>query len=171
MPLEIQKTIEEILKNIVSGLKVTATLNIKKEADQYRIIIQTDEPETLTEKNGELVNQIQHILRVAIHQKFPSDKTHFLLDINDYRKNREYNIKIKIPDIARVKVLQQGKIVIFIGLSSYERMLIHQILSDSKGLNTSSVGPDEARKLLIMPTSEFGSSSIDDALIIDVNKL
>lgn len=171
MPLEIQKTIEEILKNITLGLKIETTVNFKKEADQYRIILQTENPEILTEENGELIPQIQHILRVAIHQKFPADKTHFLLDVNDFRKNREYNIKIKIPDIAKSKVLQQGKTIILVGLSSYERMLIHKILSDSKGLNTSSVGPREARKLLIMPTSEFGSSSMDDALIINVNKL
>jgi R3H domain len=67
--------------------------------------------------------------------------------------------------------LKEGKTVILIQLSGYERKLIHSFLSDSKGLNTSSIGEGMDRKLLIMPTSEFGTSGIDEALIINLDNL
>jgi predicted RNA-binding protein Jag len=171
MPEKIQQIIEKILNKIFLGLNIEANILYNKESDQYRIIIKTDNPKFLIEENGQIIEHIQHIIRVAVHQTYPDDKTHFLLDVNDFRQKRELAIKIKIPDIAKIKVLKEGKTIILVGLSSYERMLIHKILAESKGLNTSSVGSEISRKLLIMPTSEFGSSSMDDAYILKVSEL
>jgi predicted RNA-binding protein Jag len=75
-----------------------------------------------------------------------------------------------LPDIVRSTVIEQGKTVVLIGLSGYERMIVHQLFSDIKGLSTNSVGADNARKLLIMPTSEFGSTGMDEAIVWDIAK-
>lgn len=152
-------------------LSADFTTDIEKEGDQWRFNIVSKNTELLVGFEGDLLRSIQHLIRVLVHRKFPTDRTHFLIDVNNYRKNREYAISTKIPDIAISEVLSRGNTVILVGLSGYERLQVHKILAEIKGLNTSSVGPEDNRKLLIMPTSETGSGSMDSARIIHIDQI
>lgn len=165
---------ESILKSIHLIIDIVddeSKVELNKEADQWRFNIITTKPEEIIGKDGELIRSIQHIARVLVHKIFPEDRTHFLIDVNNYRQNREHAISKKIPDIAQKEVLDIGNTVILVGLSGYERLQVHQYLSEIKGLSTTSVGPEDNRKLLIMPTSETGSNSMDNAKIVDINRL
>ncbi len=168
---ELQEDILKILKMLVLSVDQDCQIELDKEGDQWRINLSTLQSEEFLNKDGELIRAVQHILRVLIHRKYPEDRTHFLIDINGHRKRRENLISQKIPNIAETEVLQQGSTVILVGLTGYERLQVHRILADIKGLNTSSVGPEENRKLLIMPTSETGSAGMDKAKIYHVNQL
>jgi predicted RNA-binding protein Jag len=64
--------------------------------------------------------------------------------------------------------LKQGLTVILVGLSGYERKLVHGILAEIKGLETSSVGPQDNRKLLVMPNSQIGNYGIENAKVVDL---
>lgn len=148
------------------------TVEIEKEAEQWRININCDKSGEITENyEGEFLRSIQHVIRVLVHKQYPNDRTHFVLDFNTKRKSRSHAISVSIPEIAQTEVLTNGNTVILVGLSGYERLQVHRTLSEIKGLNTSSVGPQENRKLLIMPTSETGSSGMDKAKIVDIEQL
>ncbi len=173
MPEEIKKSIEKFLEAIIKPITSKYKIEFLKEADQWRVnIIATEnDQEALLGYQEEVIQAIQHLVRVMVHKENLKDRTHFLIDVNNYRKKRESKIKFQIPEIAKDKVLVEGKTVIITGLSGYERMIIHKILKEAKGLDTSSVGHSIDRKLLIMPTSEFGASGMEEAVIINVNKL
>lgn len=170
MTPEVRQSVQNILNLIVLGIDPEAKIDLEKEGDQWRISIESHSKNDLVGDKGEILRSIQHYLRIAIHKHFPSDKSHFLIDINKFRNTRELKIKNQLPDIVRSTVIEQGKTVVLIGLSGYERMIVHQLFSDIKGLSTNSVGADNARKLLIMPTSEFGSTGMDEAVVWDISK-
>jgi spoIIIJ-associated protein len=172
MPNEFKECVLKFIQLLVFPvLSADFTTEIEKEGDQWRFNILSEKSDVIVGIEGELLRSIQHLIRVLVHRKFPSDRTHFLIDVNNYRKNREYAISTKIPDIAMSEVLNKGNTVILVGMSGYERLKVHTILSEIKGLKTSSVGPEDNRKLLIMPTSETGSGSMDSAKIVHIDQI
>jgi predicted RNA-binding protein Jag len=172
MQTELQNSIEKVLNQILPTLFSEYVLEFQKEADQWRILIYTEhENPDLQDSTRDIIHSLQHYIRIYVHKLYPQDRTHFLIDINKYRVVREKKIKHTIPTIAEDKVLIQGKTVVLIGLSSYERMIIHNILDGIKGISTSSVGLGSQRKLLIMPNSETGAASMDNSIIINIDNL
>jgi spoIIIJ-associated protein len=169
MSPKVQESILEFVDLLIKPIDPNLTVNIQKESNQYRVCINSELEEKIIGEECQLLKSLQHLIRVLIHCKNPDDKTHFILDVNNYKKDREKKIKVFIPEIAKNKVLEDGKTIIITKLSSYERMLIYKILSEVKGISTSSVGEPENRKMLIMPNSEFGSSGMDQAIIININ--
>lgn len=171
MSSELQATITELITLLIKPIDPDLSVSFEKESNQYRILIKSQKEDLIVGEQGHLLRCFQHLIRVLAHCKNPSDKTHFLLDVNNYKKERERKIKIFIPQIAKESVLNQGKTVIVSGLSGYERMLIHKILDGSKEISTSSVGDQDSRKILIMPNSEFGSTGVEQAIVININNL
>lgn len=164
----VSQTISDLLQPIVMAISPNAEITFQKEADQWRISIQNGTEDLIGEKSHTL-SSLQHLVRVVVHKKFPDDRTHFLFDVDGFRSKRELAIKTHIPDLAKIKVLEEGQTVVLVNLNGYERMMVHQLLLGIDGLETNSVGLKSERKLLIMPTSEVGSTAMDDAIIWDIN--
>jgi len=143
-------------------------VDICKEADQWRVNISGSNLDILVGDSADVLRSLQHLLRVKMHSLFPKDRTHFLLDINDFRANREKLLKERARLIADLEVLNNGSTLILVGLSSYERRIVHNLLVEIEGLETTSVGQGSGRKLLIRPTSEIGSKGMDAAKVIDI---
>jgi predicted RNA-binding protein Jag len=171
MPNNIQDQITKLIHLTVGKIAVILSINFKKEGEQYRVCILTDNNKIFLENQCEVLEAIQHFVRKIIHIKNPTDHSHFFLDIGYYNKNREYVLSIKTPKLAKEIVLNKGKTVIMTHLSGFERLYVHNLLSDVNGLQTTSVGIDSNRKLLIIPTSETGSSSLDDSTIFDLDTI
>jgi predicted RNA-binding protein Jag len=167
----IQDQITKLLDLTAGRISDVSDLKFEKEGEQYRITFQTKNPTILLENSNETLNAIQHFIRKIIHLKNPEDHSHFFLDIGYHNKNREYILSVRIPELAQETIITQGKPVILVGLTSFERLYVHNLLSDVNGLQTTSVGIDPNRKLLILPTSETGSTALDDSSVFDINTI
>ena len=173
MKKEFENQLHTILKLLVEPIAVDPVIKITQEGDQWRVNINSDHNDLLVGYKGENVKAIQHITRVIIHKKFPEDKTHFIIDIGEYKRSREHIITSKITNLAEKKVYELGKTLILTGLSGYERKIIHGLLSEIIGIETTSVGEIDNRKLLIRPTNGeiTAGMGMDNAVVIDINKL
>jgi spoIIIJ-associated protein len=173
MKEEFEQQLQIILKLLIDPIAPGHITKITPEGDQWRVNINSDHNDLLVGYKGENVKAIQHIARVIIHKKFPEDKTHFLIDIGEYKRSREHIITSKITNLAEKEVYELGKTLILTGLSGYERKIIHGLLGEFTGIETTSVGESDNRKLLIRPTSGELSAGmgIDSAIVIDINKL
>ncbi len=171
MPDQIQTEIKLILTELLNKLGLRYELEIIDESVQYRINIKLNHPNLLTDDSLSMLFSIQHILRKSIHNLYPEDRSHFLLDVNLIRKNKEENIINKIPELVEINTIKEGKSIVIINLNSYERLLLRNFYRDIKNVELLSVGTEKERKLLILPSSEFGSLGLNEALVIDSNKL
>jgi len=167
----LQKAIEEVVELLVQPIIGEYSIEILREGEQWRVNITGERASELLVFQGELLNSVQHLVRVLVHQRLPKDRTHFILDVGMARAKRERFINEEIPEIAKKEVLAMGMTIIVKNLSSYERRLIHQMLQEVEGLETMSVGEGNSRKLLIRPTSDTGSLGIDNSKIVDINAL
>jgi len=169
MTTSITEIILNIVKTIIADVLPITDIVAKKESEQYRVNI-------ITEKSSDhfdmdLILALQHIARVILHKKLPKDRTHFILDINNCRLEREKYLQTLIPELAENDVIKSGATLILIGLNAYERMVAHNILKDVTDLETSSVGIEPNRRLLIRPSSEVGATGMENAKIIDLKEV
>lgn len=168
---EHEQILIDLIKKIAKPIVGEVGVEFLKEGDQWRINLAGDHARELIGYHGELVNAIQHIVRVTFHKLNPADRTRFFIDVNLAKFKREHFITEQIPELAKNDVLINGITYIIKNMSSYERKLVHDLLSEVKGLETLSVGDGFNRKLLIRPTSETGSMGLDNSKIIDINSI
>jgi spoIIIJ-associated protein len=171
MDQAVQESVQQILQMLVKPICGDFKSEYIREGEQWRINLTGENVELLQGQKGELLNSIQHLIRVMAHLEHPKDRTHFILDINMARSSREKFINEQIPLMAKEEVLDLGMTIIIKNLSSYERRLIHQMLEEVTGLETMSVGEGNSRKLLIRPTSDTGSLGMDNSKIVDINSV
>jgi predicted RNA-binding protein Jag len=171
MPEEIKGYLTKLINLIFEPITKIKDIQFAQENCQYRIILETENQELFLGDNCDLLRSIQHIIRVAVHNQFPKDRTHFVFDIGGYNKHREHIISVQIPRLAQQKVLAEGKSIILINLTGYERLQVHNLLLDVKGVETTSVGNGKNRKLLIIPTSDLGAMSLEESIIFDLNTI
>jgi spoIIIJ-associated protein len=171
MSTNIQEQIKKLLEVTAGKISNITSVEFIKEGEQLRVSLLTENNDIFLENHSEVLNAVQHFIRKIIHLKNPTDRSHFFLDIGFHNKNREYILSLKVPEFAQEIVILKGRPIIFIGLNSFERLYVHNILVDVNGLQTTSVGIDPNRKLLVLPTSEIGSSSLDDSLIFDIKSI
>ena len=171
MEMDYKKQLIDTLTKVAGPMVENLEVNVHKEADQWRVNITSDQNEMLVGHRGEHIKAIQHVTRVLMHKKFPEDRTHFMIDVGEFRKNREAIIKSKVSMLAQVEVIDQGMTVILMNFNGYERKLVHDILADISGLETTSIGEPDSRNLIIRPTSEVGSKGLDHARILDIKDL
>lgn len=171
MDKEYQNYITETVQFLMKPMIGEVDFEYTSEGDQWRINIKTENAEVLTARKNEVLSALQHVLRVLVHKKYPEDRTHFLLDVNSQRKVREDFINEEVPRIAKENILINGETVIVNGLSSYERKIIHRMLLEVDGMETTSVGDKNNRRLIIRPTSDTGSGGIDRSIVIDIDRV
>lgn len=171
MEIEFKQKLIDTLTLLAGPMVDNLTIGVEKEGDQWRVNINSDQNEILVGHKGEHIKAIQHVARVLVHRYFPDDRTHFLIDVGEFRRNREKILKQKIITVAQNQVIAGGTTVILMNLNGYERKLVHDILADVDGLETTSIGEDDKRKLIIRPTSEVGSKGLDQATILDIKDL
>jgi spoIIIJ-associated protein len=169
MTSQIQSSLLELASLITNAISEVTSIDFEQENSQWRINIITPNQTPYIESNFALLKAIQHVARVSIHKQYPQDKTHFVFDVNKVGQKRENLISVRIPELAQQTVIKQGKTIILVNLTNFERLQVHHILADVNGLETTSVGEEDNRKLLIIPTSDVGTSNFDDAIIFDIN--
>lgn len=173
MELQIQNFITNFINTLLGKLGINSSILIQKEANQWRFLINVDEVQKafLTDKNGETIFAIQHIIRTIIRQKFPQNRAHFILDVADFRKSREKEILDLIPNLINEGVIKKGKTIVLKSFSGYERLLIHTELKGIKGVQTMSFGMQNDRKLVILPTSEMGTLGMENSVVLTLEKI
>ena len=69
-PTKTEEEIDSILKDLLSRLKVSATISvIKEEPETYKVNIQTEESGLLIGYHGETINSLQLILGIMLYKK------------------------------------------------------------------------------------------------------
>lgn len=144
-----EEIIKEFLGKILSFLKVgDYRLNLSQEDEVIRITIWSESAGFLIGTNGENLKELEYLLKVFLQQKNFSKK--IILDINNYRKNREEKLKELARNLAHQVSLTKKEIKLP-PMNAYERRIIHLELATNPNVITESVGKEPHRYLIIKP--------------------
>lgn len=169
--LNVKNQVLEYLDLILGKFDEGFEVEIKEESDGFTFDIKTCFSEEFLENKAERLSDLQHLVRLMVHSKNPGDKTHFSIDVDGYRQKRHDYICQKIPELVSQKVIRGGSSIVITGLNSFERYTIHKLLSEVKGVQSFGVGLRENRRLVIMSSSEIGTTGIEAAEIFNVDNL
>jgi predicted RNA-binding protein Jag len=168
---EIKSLIIQLTTTFCAPLGFIPNVIVSKEKNQYRINIKTTSPQILRARNNELLLSLQYLTRVVVHKQFPEDRTHFLFDVNSARQTREKIISQILPDLVIQDVVENGIPLVLKNLNGYERKLVHDRFAGMKVVTTRSLGGLDDRKLIIESTSDLGVQNLDNAKILNLDKL
>ena len=139
--------LKEQLKELVTnmGIEVNIESNIREE--QINLKMYSDKNNILIGKNGQTLTAITNILKEMIHKeigKYP----YVLLDVENYKEKKISNIERMAKRLAR-EVSKTKIDASMDNMNSYERRIVHNVLTNYKHVTTISEGEEPNRHVVI----------------------
>ncbi|MDD5007736.1 MAG: Jag N-terminal domain-containing protein [Syntrophorhabdaceae bacterium] len=157
---EKETTPEDYGKQLLQDLGRFAglTFNIKtteanEKTERILFLIQCDDGDVLIGKDGEALEALQHILKLAIAKKYKQNLK-ILVDINGYREKKRNALTVMAKRLAD-KVKRTGRRIKTDPLNPYERRIIHTLFKHNKNVTTKSEGEGHTKKVIISPTGHL----------------
>ncbi len=156
---EIQKLVKELIEKTtvkMSGIEVT-----EDSPKNMWISVEVSEPHFFISREGEGLQALNHIVRRIIENKTPSptppqergakdrtDEISILVDINGFQKKRVENVRAIAHMMSERARYFKSNIEVD-PMSSFERRIVHEFLSEATDLKTESVGFGPSRRVVI----------------------
>lgn len=139
----IKETISEITKN----MNVEANLEVRRRDNNISITIFSDNNSILIGKNGKNVAALQLLIRQMVNSKL-KESIGIILDVGNYKEKRVKNIEYLAKKLAREAYKTKTEVTMD-SMNSYERRIVHEVLSTDKYVYTESIGEEPNRKVVI----------------------
>jgi spoIIIJ-associated protein len=121
------------------------------QASVLNIVTQADS-KFLIGQHGDNLRALQHLMRLIVRKAFPDQKIGFVLDINNYREQKE-KVIIEVAREAAREAAKDKKAVFLRPMSAYERRIVHMTLAKDQQVVTESVGEGTDRRIVIKAVS------------------
>ncbi len=143
----------EVLTNVLTLLELKEDQVVVEMTDDENINISLQVPldnaGIFVGHHGEGLASLRLIFSLIIFQRFAFwPKLH--LNVNDYQERREDALREMASNAAQ-RAMELQKEIILPNLSSYERRIVHIILSEFPGIKTESRGEAPYRQMYIIP--------------------
>ena len=127
------------------GLEVTFESRIRNE--QICVKMYSDNNSILIGKDGKTLSALMTIVKQMLSNKY-SIHPHIILDVENYKEKQEKRLERLAKNIAR-EVVKTKVDVKLDNMNSYERRIIHNILSENDKVTTISEGEEPNRHVII----------------------
>ena len=138
---------KECINEITNLMGLEVNLEVRRRENNITIKIFSDHNAVLIGKNGYTISALQTIIRQILFNN-TNKAISITLDVENYKekrvKNIEYLAKKTAREVARTKVE-----VKLDSMNSYERRIVHSILSEDKYVYTESTGEEPNRCVII----------------------
>lgn len=145
--IEIIDDVQEFLKNILKGMGVDVTFEVNTKNETTTIKMYSSENPLIIGRNGQNLAALTTIVRQYI-KKITANGPRIILDVEDYKDRQVKRLERLAKDLAR-EVLKTKVDVEMDNMNSYERRIVHNVLTDFKDIKTESVGEEPNRHIVI----------------------
>ena len=144
--------IKELIKNITKYMGLTVNMEVKKREDNVTISLYSDNNGILIGKDAKTLNAITTIIKQAVFNQIGT-YYNFVLDVSEYKEKKQYFIekaaKKTAHEVAKTKIATKLE-----PMNSYERRIVHNALTNYRGVYTESEGVEPKRYVVIKPKEE-----------------
>ena len=127
------------------GIEVNIESNIREE--QINLKMYSDMNNILIGKNGQTLTAITNILKEMVHKEI-GIYPYVLLDVENYKEKKIGNIERMAKRLAR-EVYKTKIDASMENMNSYERRIVHNVLTNYKHVTTISEGEEPNRHVVI----------------------
>ena len=139
----IKKFMEDFIKNLPGETKY----EIIKDKEYIKLRVNNEKLGFLIGYRGETLYALQNIISV-IAGKGIENKVRVLLDIDNYKEKREKTLEELAQKVAKT-VMRTKKPIKLEPMQPYERKIIHSKLQKNERIDTTSVGEEPYRRIVI----------------------
>lgn len=143
---------KQYLKEITELMGIEVNFETQKRETFIKINMISDNNAILIGKNGKTMASLQTLVRQSI-QNTLGIRINIILDIEEYKEKQEKNIERLAFRLAK-DVVRTGIEVKMDSMNSYERRLVHNALTNFKGVTTESTGDEPNRCVVIKPVEK-----------------
>jgi spoIIIJ-associated protein len=141
--------VKDFLKGITKDMGLDVSFESKVRDEQITIKMYSDNNNILIGKEGKTLQALTTLVKQVIYNKI-NEYPYILLDVENYKEKNEERLvrsaKKIAKEVAKTKVEAELE-----NMNSYQRRLIHNALTDFKGVYTESVGEEPNRHIVIKP--------------------
>ncbi len=149
---EIKNFIKEKLIAILRemGYQAEVEIQVKQDIPTYRIYSNNDS--LLIGKSGKNLEALQIVFRQIVNTE-TGINYRFFLDVSDYKEKNEHHLESLAKRLAREVATTKIEVKMD-SMNSYERRIVHNVLTNNKKVYTESVGEEPNRCVVIKPRED-----------------
>ena len=144
--------IKNYLKEITDLMGLKVQFEVQKRENFIKVNMICDNNAILIGKNGRTMSSLQVLIRQAVQTKC-EQRINIIWDASDYKEKQQRNIERLAIRLAK-DVRKTGVEVKMDSMNSFERRLVHNKLTDFKGVTTISEGEEPNRCVVIKPVEK-----------------
>ena len=148
--INLVENIKEYLKEVIIPLGLDVQFESSIRERKINIAMYADNNAILIGKNGQTLKALETLAK----QKVQNDYNFHIslsLDVENYKEKRVKNLEYMAKKIAR-EVRSTKVEATLENMNSFERRIVHNVLTDFKGVTTISEGEEPNRHVIIKPT-------------------
>ena len=146
---EARKFIDEL----VAAFAFTGTTELIEDGDDLEVRVHGENLGLLVGPRGTTLQAVQDLARVASQRRLGDHDTRLRVDIGGYRQRRKEALDRFAVQMAD-EVKQSGVARVLEPMSSADRKIVHDALSEVDGIGTRSEGDDPYRRVVITPAND-----------------
>lgn len=149
---EVIKFIKNYIYSFLNDMGYSVNMEQKVVDNIPTYTIFSDNDSLIIGKNGKNLQALSHYIQQVVIKEI-GEPYKFIIDVSEYRKNKDRNLERLAKNIARE--VKSSKVEATLdSMNSYERRVIHNTLKDHKYVYTESIGEEPNRKVVIKPREE-----------------
>lgn len=103
----------------------------------------------LVGRKGEVLDALQELTRLAVHQK-TGERSRLMLDVAGWRRRRREELTALGDEVAR-RVVETGEREELAPMSPFERKIVHDAVAAVAGVHSESEGAEPSRRVVVQP--------------------
>lgn len=149
---EVQEEIKKFLKDLLDKMDLDVTFESSLRDKQINVKMYSDNNAILIGKNGQTLTALSSIVKQYIFNQI-GQYPYVNLDVENYKDKQILHLERLAKNIAR-EVRNTGNPVTMENMNSYERRIVHNVLTNFKGIVTESEGEEPNRHVVVKPKKD-----------------
>ena len=145
---DVRADIRGLVRTLAEAAAIDLSADVEEGPDGLGVRLQGPGCSLLLEEDGEVFRAFEHILQRAYRSRLTAGR--LAVECEGYRNHRDARLRDQALEIAKA-VEADGKPRRTEALNSYERRIVHMVVSERPALETYSVGEGADRRVTIAP--------------------
>ena len=148
-PEEVFEEVKTFLTPIFNefNIKINMSYDVNADTNMFVLNISGDKMGVVIGKHGQTLDAIQHLTNIVVNNG-KSSRVKIRIDSENYRDKRNKTLESLAKSVANT-VRKTHKDYALEPMSSYERRIIHSVLQKEKNIETTSIGSDKERHVVV----------------------
>ncbi|MCV7122814.1 Jag family protein [Mycobacterium lacus] len=140
----------DYLEELLDLLDFDGDIDLDVEGNRAVVSIDgSDDLNKLVGRTGEVLDALQELTRLAVHQK-TGVRSRLMLDIASWRRRRREELAALGDKVAQ-RVLSTGQREELAPMTPFERKIVHDAVAAVPGVHSESEGVEPSRRVVVLP--------------------